>query len=118
VTVASAEPENADAGQEAKKMVTEGLKRPAQDDQSKTLEAKVSTASAELSPRPPKKCNFAESWGTVAWKRRAFGNVAPGEREKIIKDNKKMSHGLIWKLLRTEKHSLSMWLLGKEKRAQ
>ncbi len=50
------------------------------------------TVNAEVPRRPPKKCTFMEMLDCVAthppWKCRAFSDIAPQEREQIIKDGK------------------------------
>ncbi len=63
MNVAAAGPYNVDAGMKAKELATEGLERPIQGNHRKIPEAKVTTASAELSRRPPKKCKFTETLG-------------------------------------------------------
>jgi hypothetical protein len=57
----AAELHSMDAGQVAKKLTTEGLRKPAQDNPRKGPEAKIALASAEVPRRPPKKCRFAKT---------------------------------------------------------
>jgi hypothetical protein len=77
-------------GHEARKLATEGAKKPAHDIRQRHPKPGVD-AQPEASRRLPKKCGFAEMLGCVGshppWKCRPFSDIAPKEREWIIKDS-------------------------------
>jgi hypothetical protein len=96
----AAEPQNMDYRQETRKGISEGAKKPNQDRPRKAPQAKVALASAEASKRLSKRCRFARALSCTGthplWMCKAFGDSAPEQRKKFIKDNKMVSFCLLY----------------------
>jgi hypothetical protein len=88
---AEAKLQNMDQWQEARKRASESTKRQSPERPQNAPEAKVALASAEAPERPSKRCRFAGGLGCTGTHPlkmcKAFGDRAPEERKKIIKDN-------------------------------
>jgi hypothetical protein len=96
----AAELQNMDYRQETRTGISEGAKKPNQGRPRMAPEAKVALASAEASKRLSKRCRFARALSCTGthplWMCKAFGDSAPEQRKKIIKDNKMVSFCLLY----------------------